>query len=258
MQKHLEVLQDFGLSLNEAKIYETLLDLNEAGVGEISTTAKVHRRNAYDAINRLVEKGLIFSVLSKGDHIYSAVEPTKLVELVKEKEEKLNKILPDLRARHQAQRVNQEAYIYKGLEGFKNYMRDLLRLGEEAYFVGAKLGWFDPRLRNFTNQFLTEAKRKNIKFNHIFDSKVKTAAPGFLKMLKNEQTPFKFLPKEYSTTSAIDIFGDQVVTFTGLHLGKLDDDVTLFVLRDKQLADSYKTWFKFMWDHSEELEANNE
>lgn len=240
-----EILQQLGLSPNEAKIYEALLDLKEAGVGEISSRAEIHRRNVYDAINRLVDKGLIFPILAKGENLYSPVDPDKLTELIQEKQILLNKSLPDLRKRYEQRVGAQEAYIYRGIEGFKNYMRDLLRVGEDGYFIGAKLGWFDPRLNTFREQFFKEVKRKNIKFYHIFDYEVKEKHGDEIKQL---QENYRFLPKKYSTDSGIDIFGDYVVTFTGLHYKKLDDSGTLFVLRDRHLADSYKTWFKFMYD----------
>jgi len=244
-------LEQLGLSPNEAKIYEALLELKEASAGAISTHAKIHRRNAYDAIHRLIEKGLIFSVLAKGDHVYSAVDPDKLMELVKEKETALEKILPDLRKKHQTDRQPQEAYIYRGIEGFKNYMRDILRVGEDAYFIGAKLAWWDPRIVSFTEQFLKEAERKNIKFYHIFDSIVENQGKDILAEMDKRNMSYRFLPEEYSTNSTLDFFGDQIVTWNGISLKKLDDDVTLFVLRDKGLANNYKTWWKFMWESCE-------
>ncbi len=241
----IKVLQELGLSPNEAKIYEALLDLKEAGVGAISTKAEIHRRNVYDAVKRLIDKGLIFPILAKGENLYSPVDPDKLLELVKEKEASLNKILPDLRKQYEERTGQQEAYIYRGIEGFKNYMRDILRVGKDVYFIGAKLGWFDPRLKTFLEQFFKEAKRKGINFHHIFDYEVKEKG-------KNDLSNFgeyKFLPKEFATNSAIDIFGDYVVTFTGLKFKELDDRVTLFVLRDEKLAESYRTWFKFMYEN---------
>jgi HTH-type transcriptional regulator, sugar sensing transcriptional regulator len=246
-----EVLEQLGLSPNEAKIYEALLELKEASAGAIAANAKIHRRNTYDAIHRLVEKGMIFSVLSKGDHVYSAVDPDKLMELIKEKETKLEKILPDLRKKHQTDRQPQEAYIYRGIEGFKNYMRDVLRQGENAYFIGAKLGWWDPRLKSFTEQFVKEAERKNIKFHHLFDSSVEKEGKEELKDMDKQNLEYRFLPEKYSTKSAIDFFGDQIVMWSGLSLRKLEDDVTLFVIRDKSLVDNYKMWWQFMWDHCE-------
>jgi sugar-specific transcriptional regulator TrmB len=49
-----EIFEEIGLTPSEAKIYEILLAEKEIGVSEISLKAKVHRRNVYDALNRLV------------------------------------------------------------------------------------------------------------------------------------------------------------------------------------------------------------
>ena len=241
----IKLLEQLGLSPNEAKIYEALLDLKEAGVGDISVKAEIHRRNVYDAINRLVNKGLIFPIINKKENLYSPVDPDKLLELVKEKEISLKKVLPDLRERYKTREGLQEAYIYRGIEGFKNYMRDVLRIGQDVYFIGAKLGWFDPKLKNFTEQFLKEVERKKITLHHIFDAEVKEKGQD---ALKNLQTDYRFLPPEHATNAAVEIFGDYVVTFTGLSFKQVDDDVALFVLHDEKLAEGYRSWFKFMFN----------
>ena len=49
----LSVLQSIGLSPNEAKIYDALVTYGVSGVSTISLRAKVHRRNCYDALQRL-------------------------------------------------------------------------------------------------------------------------------------------------------------------------------------------------------------
>ncbi|KKR07464.1 MAG: Transcriptional regulator, TrmB [Parcubacteria group bacterium GW2011_GWC2_39_14] len=241
----LQTLQNIGLSLNEAKIYESLLALKEAGVGTISTHSKIHRRNVYDTVGRLVDKGLIFPIISKGENKYAPVDPGKLLELLKEKEAELRLILPELKRTFEEKESPQEACIYRGLEGFKNYMRDILHEGKDVYFIGAKLGWLDPRINTFLTKFLVEAKKKKINFYHIFDIEVQEKTPpGELVLMGNNN---RFMPKEFSTISAADIFGDYVVTFTGLNYKSISDDVTIFVLRDKKLADSYRIWWKFMY-----------
>lgn len=247
----IDELQQLGLSLNEAKIYETLLDLKESNVADIVTNSKIHRRNVYDALNRLVDKGLVFPVLTKGQNFYSAVDPAKLSEMIEEKEKMLADILPGLQNKFQAREVMQEAYIYKGIEGFKNYIRDIIHTGADGYFVGAKLGWFDERIKPYSEQLFKEARKKGLVMHHIFDAEVKERHADVLKLFDTAGWLYRFFPKEFSTTSAIDIFGDSVVTFTGLSEKKLEDNVTLFVLRDPQLAESYRTWFRFMWDKCE-------
>lgn len=238
-----ETLQNLGLSPNEAKIYVSLLDLKEAGIGEISAKAEVHRRNAYDAINRLLDKGLVFPIKNQGENIFAPTDPDKLSEIIKEKEQALDKIMPELTSRYQKKTNLQEAYIYRGIEGFKNYMRDILRVEKDVYAIGAKLIWADPTIKNYVEKTLKESERKKIKFHILFDAKVKKETVELDKFGKD----YKFLPEEYSTNSIINIFGDYIVNYTGLYSKKIDEKGTLFIIKDKELAESYRQWFKFMW-----------
>ncbi len=240
-----EIFQELGLTLNEAKIYQTLMETGETTVGNIAIKGKIHRRNVYDAIHRLIEKGLAFQILAKGENIYKAVDPVKLLEIIKEKEDRLKKVLPELARQYKSTPRGQEAFVYRGVEGFKNYLRDILRLEQDVFFIGGKGLWFDPKLKTFLKSFLLEAKRLNIGYHHIFDSEVKKLP----NVLDEVGEPYKFLPAKYSTKTCIDIFGDHVVTFTGLGPGEIDEDIVLYVLIDDVLADGYRQWFQFMWDN---------
>lgn len=239
-----ETLEELGLSPNEAQIYEGLIKLGQGSVPEIADQTGINKRNIYDIVPKLLKKGLIYEIAGKKSH-YAAIAPNKLRDLIWEKEDKLKSILPELNRQFKKTAANEAVYIYKGIEGFKNYLRNILEVGEDVYFIGAKGGWFDQDLQPFIKKFLKDAKAKKIKYYHIFDSAVKTQAPELLPILGK---PYKFLPKEYSTTGAIDIFGDHIVTFSGLYVKDITDDVTLVVIINKELADCYRTWFQFIWD----------
>ncbi len=241
----LSILKELGLSVNEAKIYEALLDLNEAGVGDISSNSKIHRRSVYDAIGRLIDKGLVFLILAKGENTYAPVDPGKLMELLKEKEVALNRAMPDLEKRYKKKKASQEAYIYRGVEGFKNFMRDVLRVRRDVYTIGGKLAWLDPEIKNFSEHALREIKRKNINFHILFDEKVKEKDSNkYKKFGKN----YRFISDKYLTSSTISIFGDYVVNYTGQYIQKIDELGTMFIIRDEELADSYRKWFELLWD----------
>src|SRR3990167_10261702 len=92
-----QIYESLGLSPNEAKIYESLVEIGESGISAIAINAKIHRRNAYDAIHRLIDKGLVFEIFSSGENKYNAVDPDKLVELLGEKQAKLQSVLPELK-----------------------------------------------------------------------------------------------------------------------------------------------------------------
>jgi len=244
-----QIFESLGLSPNEAKIYEALVEKGESSVSTIAIAAKVHRRNAYDAIQRLIDKGLCFQIFSTSEHTYNAVDPDKLVEVYAEKEQHLRDALPDLRKKFESRFAPQEAYIYRGLEGQKNIFRDMLRIGKDSYFIGAKGGWYDPRLESSRKTFFKEAQRKKMKFIQLFEYQIKTKYPDFAKNFGGT-LQYRFLPKEYSTNSAIHIFGDYVVTYTGLGYMEISDDTVFFILHSADLAQSYCTWFSYMWKQS--------
>lgn len=242
-----ELFEEIGLSPNEAKIYETLLNTGVSGVGQISTKGNIHRRNVYDALQRLVQKGLVFPIFQKGENRYSAVNPDKLMELVKEKEHHLNEVLPQLRTLYQREPPEEAAFIYKGIEGYKNYMRDLVRVAQDTLFLGAKGLWYTPGIdKTFLNAFTKMATKKKITYRTIYDPRVPKQLPQALQEVGGE---YKVLPQGYETTGVCDIFGDYVVTFTSTDVGNFGEDGTVYVMINKQLADSYRTWFQFIWDH---------
>ena len=246
-----EPLENLGLSPNEARIYEALIGKGESSVSGIAIAAGVHRRNAYDAIHRLIDKGLCFEIFSFGETRYNAVDPGKLNELVNERQRELEKILPELKRKFEKRTAPEEAYIYRGLEGQKNIWRDVLYSGADSYVVGAKGGWFEPRLESSRIEFFKEANRKKIKFFQLFDHEMKIRYPKFAKEFP-AKLQYRFLPKEYSTTSLIHIFADRFVTYTGLELMKLNEKTAFFVVRNHDLAESYRTWFWYMWRQSSE------
>lgn len=244
-----EIFQSLGLSPNEGKMYESLLEIGESSISEIALSSGIHRRNAYDAIQRLIDKGLCFQIFSAKENTYNAVHPDKLVELLEEKKQKLESVMPNLKNKFGNRANIEEAYIYKGLEGQKNIFRDVLRVGETSYFIGAKGGWYDPRLSTARSAFFREANKKKIKFIQLFDKEVTAEMNEFPKYFEGD-LEYRFLPKEYSTNSAIHIFGDYVVTYTGLTIGQVSENTTFFVIHSKDLAESYRTWFQYMWEQS--------
>ena len=240
-----EILQKIGLSLNESKVYEALLSLGEANTNKISVKSGVHRRNVYDSLNKLIEKGLASETFIKKERFFKAVSPERLKEILKEKEETLEKYLPEMKNLYKELEPEAEAYFFKGVEGFKNYLQLILEQKETVYFIGAKAFWLDSRLQHYLRHFDKQRKSKGIKFMHLFDYEVKKEKPEILKLVGK---PYKFLPKKYSSPTAVDVFGDYVVTFVGVSPGKLHEEPLQFVLKSKLLAEGYRKIFQFMWD----------
>jgi predicted transcriptional regulator len=241
-----DILKEIGLSTNESRVYSTLLRLKEASIEDIAAKSKVHRRNVYDSLAKLMEKGLISEVFIHKKKYYRAISPSRLMDILAEKEHKLRSVMPALTKTFDSVETEERAYLYKGVEGFKNYLQDILDVGDTVYFIGAKAFWLDPRLQHYLPRFEQERKEKKIKFMHLFDHEVKKEKPEILDLVGK---PYRFLPKEYSSPTAVDIFGDRVVTFVGAGIGQLPEEPVQFVMQSRRLADGYRKFFQFMWDN---------
>lgn len=240
-----EILQKLYLSKNEAIIYETLLKYGELSVSTISKKSGIHRRNIYDTINHLLPKGLISEKIGSKENTYVAVDPKKLTELIKEKEIELNKIMPIFQKMYKTKTETDAVFIYKGVEGWKNYLRDVLDVGEDLYTIGGKGAWNDPRIQTFLQDFLKKAEKKKIKFHVLFDGSKEDIPQSVINTTKSNH---KFLPPKYSNNSTIDIFGDRVVIFSNIENRMIDAKATLTIIKNRIVADSFRTWFKMIWD----------
>ncbi len=237
------------MSKNEARIYETLLIEGESPVGLIATKSKINRRNVYDSLNRLIEKGLVFEILQKNENRYKPVDPRKLMEILKEKESALEAVMPDLEELYNGKPHEEDVYIYRGVEGWKNFMRDILRIGQDVYIIGGKGAWSDPKIEAFRKNFLKEAAGKGIKIKVLYDYEIKKNNHAILSLLKSDH---RFLPQGSSTSAAITVFGNQIVAQSSITVGKIDENVTSTVIVNQSLADTFRTWFKLMWSVSKE------
>ncbi|MBP6881294.1 MAG: hypothetical protein KBC35_01590 [Candidatus Pacebacteria bacterium] len=245
MSNYVETLTDLGLTPNEAKIYEALLSLKRGSIWDISTHAGIHRRNAYDAIQRLLDRGLAYQVLPKKTLTYAPVHPDKLNELIEDKVRNLEQALPGLRLRFEKVDAPQSIYVYKGVAGLKNYINLIIKEGQDIYGIGSKGTWFDERIRTFAVRAGNKLTKLGIKTTLIYDPSLREH-PEVMKIIG---APYKFLPEKYATESSIDIFGDYVAMYSGVSTKGLDDNIIIFIMRDKTLATDTKKWFDFMWDH---------
>lgn len=245
---HTEELIKLGLSKNEAQIYEVLVEYTNLGVGEISIKSKIHRRNVYDCMDRLHEKGLVIEVVGTIENRYKAVHPKKLQEIVDEKRTTLEKIMPSLLNKYKSNPKDEEVYIYKGIEGWKTYMTDILSANSDVYTIGGGGLWADTKMKSYFSDFLVKAKKKNIKFYTLYDHEVKKEKRIILDYF---QENVRFLDKSYSTEGAIDIFAGTVVIMSKGKSASINDSV-LTVIVNPKIADAFRTWFKLIWNSTRE------
>jgi len=247
MKKYTQALENLGLTPNEAKIYQALLELKNGTIWDISKKADIHRRNTYDAIKRLIDRGLAYQVLPKKTLTYAPVHPDKFKELMDEKVNELNSILPGLITRFNKLDLQQSLSIYRGVQGLQNYIKLLVEeceQGNELLVLGGKGTYFEPGITTFARKY--QKRFTKIKGKVIYDVTMKNNSH---ELNIDKKKPYKFLPKKYCGGTTIAIFGDYVAIYSGVHTKAVDEDITIFILKEKTMARDYRKWFDFMWEH---------
>ena len=79
----IEKLTRIGLSVNEAKIYCTLLQFGQATASKISKKSKSNRVSTYYVLEQLEKKGLVSQINRNNKKYFIAEPPRELMEYIK-------------------------------------------------------------------------------------------------------------------------------------------------------------------------------
>lgn len=237
------VLEEIGLSEGEIDVYLALLKLGKSPVSDLTKETGHHRTTIYDFLEHLLQKGLANYVIKSGVKYYKANKPEGLLEYIKEKEDKIKNILPDLKELSKKSNEEISVEVYKGREGFKTVFRDRLKVEEDLYGFGMEEKLFQEKFPVFLEQYFEREKEKGL---HEY-------------LLASEETEFtfeedhmhyKYIPDKYFHPNAVVIYGN-TVSIT------IWEPLTTIVIRNENLAESYRKHHKLLWNIAKEVKEKN-
>ncbi len=229
----LEILKQSGLTHNESLIYKALLKIGPSLAGQISRKTGLHRRSVYDTVEMLIQKGLVGYILKNNRKFFEPSNPEKFLDILKQKEDSIKEILPNMIKLYHQTQEKQETNFYKGNLGLKTVFEDQLKGNiKEILVIGAFQG-AEEILPYYFKWFNKERIKKKIKFKMIYYK------------VRKEKIPFseiKYLPEKYGSPMAINIYGDKVA----LILWSKDNPLAI-VIKNKEMSEGYKRHFELLW-----------
>ena len=133
----ISILKKIGFSEKVATIYLTLLGLGPAPVRKVAEASKLNRGVVYDGLKWLQERGLVDFYAKESKQYFVAEDPEKLrlvvekeKEELKEAEENLQTIIPELRSLHH-RGGEQPVARYFARDEIHNILEDVLKVCEE-------------------------------------------------------------------------------------------------------------------------------
>ena len=237
---HEKILTEIGLSSNEAKVYLTLLKEGSTTAGDIAKKSKVYRTNVYEALNRLVEKGLASYVHKGHQKYFTAEHPEKILTNLNYKAAKFQEILPQLLADHKSSKSKERVHLYEGIEGVKAITSDILRMKNDVDTFGVP-----PNISQIMMSFISSYHKRRIELKihqkHLYDENAKERI-NYLNTLK--YTEAKYLPGSINSPATTTIYGDKVSFFIW------SDPILSILIESKRMAETYKNYFNILWELS--------
>ncbi len=239
-----DILVSLGLTYNESKIYLCLNSEHELSASEITKKTGIHRRNVYDALNRLVDKGMVSQTSVNNRLTFSAVHPSHLVNMAQENEKHIQSILPDLKNAFENSPAKNSVKVYKGVKGIKacfTESTDMMKKGDKYRAMGC----YDmvPVLGDFIEHNHDERIKKHISTWDIFNSESIERAKA---VSQKPNHHVKVLPKNHSLPVETVIFGGKIVCQIFIH-----GEPFVIQVIDEKFAETYKEYFNMLWKISQ-------
>jgi sugar-specific transcriptional regulator TrmB len=230
-----EVLENLGFSPNDIKVYLMLNDHGSSKAGKIAKIEKVDRSSCYQSLRRLLEKGLVSYVTVGKIKWFQATGPKRLLGYVKEQEEDVKEILPELDARHKVSKIEGQVRLFKGNKGVKSIFQDILRTGKNNLVFGSE-SQLEGRMPAYQKQFVRQLKEENIFVREIVRDGRDTHSPNPKKT--------RFVPKSVESPVVTNIYGDKIALIIWT------DEPEGIIIENAAAAKAYKSYFEFMWKYA--------
>ncbi|MBT5021783.1 hypothetical protein HOK51_11585 [Candidatus Woesearchaeota archaeon] len=238
---YLKELEEVGFTPREIKVYTALLEIGESSVGAIIKKSGIPSSKIYETLNKLKSSGLVSTIIKQNKQFFSANSPDTILDHLDQQRNRLAETtIPKLNILQTQKLPEKESKVYEGTRGVKSIYELMLRTlkkGETLRVMGAPLKAQEvmaPFLKNFNSRRV----KSGIKMKILYEEDSKEYAKIRKKL---QHTQVKYLKSEHITPAWVDIFGDYISIFD------VKDKPTAFLIKDKNIADSFKNYFDLIW-----------
>ncbi|MFH1780135.1 MAG: helix-turn-helix domain-containing protein [Candidatus Micrarchaeota archaeon] len=234
MTTNLDALREI-LTENEAKVYLTLLEQGSLKAGKTAKEASLDRSSTYNALNSLIRKGFVSYVKIGTVKWFQPSNPEKLQSFLHRKISAIEEILPELKKKHSAAKLEENVRLYKGLEGVRTVLEDIVRSKELNRIFGSE-GQVEESMPLFARKFISTLQKNKIPVKSI------VREGRSLKSAKYRQV--KSIPMRVKSPVVTNVYGNKIAIILW------SNPPEAILIENKRAADTYKEFFDFMWTNS--------
>lgn len=239
-------LEQLNLSPNEAQVYTALAEIGQTSAGEIITRTGLHRSIVYVALDRLVDRKLVFKLDKKKIAHFQLTDPYKMIENAQNQVAVATELVESLKKMVDAKLP--EITVYEGIESYKEFWFRKYRTlpkGSVDYVAGS-IGdkWieiFGPTMANKLTKLRIE---RRIRWDMIVFDKLSYD----LECLKKYPSlhNYRFIGRKNAQLGNFNIFPDSVV----LHSAT---EPMIIEVKNETLVKVFKNIFEILWENGEKV-----
>jgi sugar-specific transcriptional regulator TrmB len=229
-------LKELGLTNNEIKVYLILLENGILNPTHIAQKTGLHRSYIYDTLERLLDRGIINTVLVNNKKHYQPVDPKALRQSFELKLMKIDEILPKLSGLFDSTKEETKVELHKGKRVYRTLIKDLtanLKKNDVVHLLGVDETILNTVEPIYLKQYFTIIKQKNVKEKIIVKKNAKRVNEANLE--------YKELDKKYFDETTIVIYQNKTYIFIW------GNPYHLIVIENKKVANTYLKQFQLLW-----------
>lgn len=221
----------------ESRIYRELIGTKKATVAELSRSTGIHRRNIYDAADRMLKKGFIVVMKENNTLVYKPADPSLIHRQLEQRMARFESMLPGLMQQFMTQQEKRETLFFHGRKGLRLIFEDQLRTGAEIC-VNATTSAVDDILRFFFPNYHRERESKGIHTRMIFNKEYESRGPDLAKI---PLCQVRFIENFNRSPVSHYIYGANVA------IAVWTDDPVAILIREEAIAQSFRDNFELLW-----------
>ncbi len=230
-----EELKEYGLSEKEARLFLICLKTGEATANRLSELMDLPRSTVYDILQKLINQGLVSTILKGSKTNYIANNPQVLLKSLDDKRYKIKRILPNLINIQNQIHDKPIAEIYEGRKGIIFSLDSILNNAKSIKLVGSRENAIRV-IEYHPDNFIAKRIEKKIPIKQILEE-----SPEARKLKSLKFSEVRYLDSIKNSKNVIFIYGDTVVNLI------LGAELSVIRIQSKEYAQSQEILFDELW-----------
>lgn len=240
-----QYLQNIGLDAKEAKVYLSGLQLGPATIQDLAKASGIKRSTVYEVIEDLKEKSLVNVTQKNKRKLFTVQEPDNLMLFLKQKENVLAQIMPDLEALKNTTAKKPAIRVFDGISGIKQIYADMIKKPGEILALAAPRPVIAKSVLDYLhNEWKPLRLAEKVSMRRVNINESGDPSRDYIKLEfpeKNEAV--KFLPPEHYPFSVGIYIYRQKTAFVSF----AEQEMVGIIIRSPEINATMKMIFETFW-----------